>query len=329
MKIIVPYVFQAQVITKGARTIRDHIFLSAAAIDVPETTDAKAPIVLSCRDKRAERDSHFRYFEGSFYVAGHKPMTAELVAQHELSRIPEHVRRSLVEMGWDGTVTSDLADDEPIGPKVRKWIWSNEDVVKKNAELGVRDLIAVDGFVYRKVAEPRLRFSLEGIVPRVDIEFRHREFEADRQAAKANTLNSTYFSPAAHDEAEAFLKSFDVNASISDRLSVEVHDPEVFTFDRAQDLSIRMANAFVQGAISELATKSDEFVDDWKAVRRRVSATPDLETQQQIAWLVTKAAPAIEDNYLRNLIEKTVGMWETETEEGLGAKQTKPNTFRV
>ncbi|MCV9964814.1 hypothetical protein OIU34_23255 [Pararhizobium sp. BT-229] len=316
MKYLIPFVYPAQVVLKRQRHFRNEVYLSSVEVEIPVVPGADVPVAATVTDSRDTRV--FRHHNGKFYVNNLEGMTIDdIISGEQADRfagyLPHaHNDRRYVELVQFWREKPDRKESDVVGAEnVRGWGHSSKEEWSQRVRENLSKIAIIDGAVWHRVPEPRLVVNTSFVNPAPHLTT--DDFELDRQwrkdspAGNLHLLYASNFNLGDMDLAEDWLRSH--SKDVWKPVSVEVFDPSVFLFDRAQDLSIRLASSFLNGVASELVTKSDSFVETWKDIRIAARSAGDRETQTYLAERISSCLHEIEYAPLRERLEQVLDDW--------------------
>ncbi|MCZ7862572.1 hypothetical protein O9X98_14450 [Agrobacterium salinitolerans] len=309
MKIQLPFIYWAEVVTGRKRNADTLNYLGTVAADIPEISADMAPVAVSWASTNSANRAHeVRIFDGGFYVPAAKlqrdahRFPASMLS--DISNMDEDAARGvsvmlghkLAEPAWHDLAkyTGPKAKDVPQTKDIKSLVSSGEDKARAAAEEVAAGLVSIDGILFWRVQEPVIAVTnhLWRGTPTVSVSVHTgaRRFGAaidlDEPILVSDPLNTKFFA------LSDMVKALDTANAFGNRVDLKIEgEPEVLipaalSFDPEFDAATRTAEFAVEGLKSGIARFDRPTIECWVGIRERYNeylATADRTIIEDLA----------------------------------------------
>ncbi|MBY3157359.1 hypothetical protein HFO56_34095 [Rhizobium laguerreae] len=281
MRVRFPFFYTADVVMGRSDRVRTETFLESFEVDVPEPTDADAPVALTYRS-HGTGAYVFRHFNGRFLKEVTNPggVLAKEFIPHDLNKAAHSIARDLIRSIDQPTqaIQTELknyfsnpkyeAERKPNPTQVREWFSGTHARAKDKAERFAAGVVIFDGRFWFPVEEPKFGISRTGL-DHLSVVDNPVDYASRINAQWGHPVSSPVFNVSARADVDAWCAAnIDELRLAFDPRSLDIRIPEVFVFDRARHAVERAAMETLDLISASIRDRPDAVIGQWMEARR-------------------------------------------------------------
>nr|WP_250808506.1 hypothetical protein [Neorhizobium tomejilense] len=329
MRLAIPFTYTAEALIGRSQNPRREMFVEEMSVDIPEVTDADAPIAMTVATQynsgqRPARDV-YRYHNGRFLMYD-TPGRHGLFSMSELIPVQGNPRADqlgkVFDREWYLGAQRALSEwfrnpgytrqRKPRPDQVSEWLSSDRDKAVERTRTFADGLLSVAGKLWFSVAEPKLAAGI-ALMPYLSVDSKPFDQEVGQYG---DPVATHVFNVKDRDGARAFLAANPGTNITFDWNTLDVRMPEVFVFDRHRHALEWVAREAVRSLGSEIGDKPIAVVSEWINARSLVEGQcEDSEWEENMAEAVVTILPHIATEEVREHLTACLGVWNAKTRE--------------